>query len=242
MLRTPVRLGLALALVNLISTEADADLLRPTPPPTSPEIVSDRDGTMSYRFDAASRSGLLHLETTPMLLTSGPALGDETPIRPAGDGARSQILDLALNADGTLKVADTNSYELFGTVVVGGQTYSGLLLKGVPTALGARVRGPLGPDREDAFDLTIRVTGGPLAAEFGADAYVRVASRGDSTFRGSFDEDFVAQGAGSTVQAERAPRPIPVSEPTTLALFLASGYGVAVGCRDGRRLRRSGRS
>ena len=51
-----------------------------------------------------------------------------------------------LDRNGHLVDDPENSYALYGTVVLGGQTFSGLLLEGKPTAFGARAR-RLGPGR-----------------------------------------------------------------------------------------------
>ena len=79
---------------------------------------------------------------------------------------------------------------MYGTVVVGGQTYHGLLLKGTPTSFGSMNR--------DVFDLNMTITGGALQPFFGNDAYLRIAPGGQSTFDGSFTRDFTwADGPGS---------------------------------------------
>ena len=230
-----VGLPLTLALIASGDRRARAELIQPNAPRTYPEIASDTDGSLSYTYNPTSQTGDLHLANTPLMLAAGPTVADEVTIQPNTDGTRSQVLDVTLDSAGKLVNAASNTYELYGTIVAGGQTYTGLLLKGVPTAFGSQIHDPLNAQSSDAFDLGVKITGGQLAAAFGPDAYMQIVPKCDSTFTGSFQQNFTSSMPTSTVQAEHAPSAFSIPEPTTLALFLAGGFGLAMRRRMGRR-------
>jgi hypothetical protein len=114
---------------------------------------------------------------------------------------------------------------MYGKVVVGGQTYSGLLLQGTPTAFGSLSLKP-GTGNEDIFDMTLKITGGTLASLYGQDAYVRVTSEANSTFTGVFDKDFSSEKVLTNTHPLSSILPNPSPEPTALVVFLACGAGL----------------
>jgi len=227
-----VSVGLPLTVALILTAPGDrqarAELIQPNAPRTYPEIAGDTDGALSYTYNPTSQTGDLHLANTPLMLAAGPIVADELTIQPNPDGTRSQVLDVTLDSAGKLVAAPGNTYELYGTIVAGGQTYSGLLLKGVPTAFGAQPRDPLDARSSDAFDLGVKITGGQLAAAFGPDAYMQIVPKCESTFTGSFHQSFTSHTPTSTFQAEHAPSASAIPEPTTLALCLAGGCGLAM--------------
>ncbi len=207
-------------------SEAAAELIRPAPGRSYPEIVAGLDGSLQYAYDAASQTGTFHARDTPYLLASGPTIAAESPVQATADGLRKQTVDLTLDKSGQLLNSPGNLYELYGTVVADGHAYTGLLLKGVPTAFGAQGADPLRNSAAPTFDVNVKITGGQLAGSFGPDAYLRFMPTSATTFDGSFGRDFSAIAPSSKLRARQAPSPFPAPEPTALALLLVSGAGV----------------
>jgi len=216
----------ALLAALLPAGEAAAELIRPSPGRSYPEIASGLGGSLNYTYDAASGTGTFHAQDTPYLVAGGPTLAVEFPVQATADGVRKQTVDVALDPSGRLLSSPGNLYELYGTVVTGGHTYTGLLLKGVPTAFGAQAADPLGVSSTPTFDMNVKITGGQLAGTFGPDAYLRIMPTCDTTFDGSFAKGFSAAEPSGNIRAMNAPDPFPAPEPTTLALLLVSGAGV----------------
>lgn len=220
--------GLALWVASAWSRPAAADLIRPSADRAYPDIAADVNGTISYTFDPSTQSGLFHMRNTPYLMAGGPSAADEFAVTPNSNGIRQQVVNITLDQNGNFKADPNNSYELFGTVSAGGQTYSGLLLKGVPTAFGSQYHPPTGSQGSAIFDMNINVTGGALASAFGPDAYLSVQPELQITFDGNFNKDFSAAKATSNTRAYHAPLPFPSPEPATMALLVAGGLGLAV--------------
>src|SRR5207249_2578548 len=155
-----------LALTTLPGRPAAADLIRPNASPSYPDIASDVNGVQNFTFHPETQTGVFTVTNTPYLLVGGPSVADEFAILPNSDGVRRQAVSLTLDSSGKLLDDPGNSYELYGTIVTKGQTYSGLLLKGVPTNFGAQDLGPVGIQGTDVYDLDLKITGGALAANF----------------------------------------------------------------------------
>src|SRR4051794_15096257 len=178
MRRLIVSAGLLATVVLASADRASAALLRPNDQREFPDITAFANGSQSYTYDASTGTGVFQLTNLPFLLTTGKsATGsfDEFDVTKADGGTRYQSVTAVLDANGNLVNSDKNSFRLYGKVVVGDQTYSGLLLQGTPTAFGSQdldkaVSG------EDVFDLQLKITGGVLAANYGPDAYIRVTS------------------------------------------------------------------
>lgn len=210
-------------------------LLKPNAGRAYPDISADINGTVNYTYDPSSETGLFHVKNTPYSIAGGENREMVKSIRTIpGTGIRTQELKLTLDSDGQLVTSGTNSYELHGAVIANGVTYSGLLLKGTPTAFGAQDLGAAGIQGTDFFDVEMDITGGELASFFGRDAYIRIAPELNSTFTGKFDEDFSAEKAISNTRGYNSPRPFPVPEPTTLTLLVVGLGGAA--WRGRRRL------
>jgi hypothetical protein len=238
MRRFSVLFGFAV-LTTLCSTRpAEASsLLKPDAGRAYPDIAADINGKVNYTYDPATQTGVFHVNNTPYLLAAGPTSASEYLVQANSDtGVRSQELSIALDKDGNLLPSASNMYELWGTIVAGDQTFSGLLLKGTPTAFGAQDLGAVGVEGADIFDVELDVTGGALAEFFGKDAYLRLTPELQSTFRGKFDENFSAAKATSNTRGYHAPKPFPVPEPTVLATLLIGAGGLAL--RNRRRLAR----
>jgi PEP-CTERM motif len=214
---------LTLSVAAAFAGKASADLIRPTAGRAYPDIAADINGSVNYSYDTSSQTGNFQVTNTPYLLAGGPSPSDEFAITPDAEGIRKQIVNIALDHAGNLVASAGNSYELWGTVQAGGQTFTGLLLKGVPTAFGSQFQGPMGSQGSAIFDLDISVTGGALASAFGKDAYMSIQPEIQITFSGSFTDDFSAAKATSNTRAYHAPLPFPAPEPTTLALLVAGG-------------------
>lgn len=217
---------LTLACAIALATQAPGELIRPKEGRAYPDIAADINGVQTYTYNPTTQTGTFEVTNTPYLLTLGPSSVGESQIQPNNDGTRRQVVSLTLDREGRLIDGPENSYALYGTVVVGGQTFSGLLLKGKPTAFGAR-----GPDAEaignpgkEVFDLNMKITGGALADRFGQDLYMRIIPKAD-TFEGQFNRDFSGSAAKSNTRGYQAPSQ--VSEPSSLVLLLACGAGLA---------------
>jgi hypothetical protein len=242
--------GTALACALAIANQAPAELIRSRSVRCYPDIAADINGTQTYKYDPATQTGTFEVSNTPYLLSLSPSLTGESPIQPTADGTRRQVVSLTLDRNGHLVDDPDNTYALYGTVVLGGQTFSGLLLEGKPTAFGARApedgtalrsEGPSDPAAhagKDVFDLSMKITGGVLAARFGRDLYMRIVPRAD-TFDGQFTRDFSGSAAQSNTRGDRPSRNVP--EPSTLVIVIACAAGLALwrrrpwSSRDARR-------
>src|SRR5262249_60605144 len=111
---------------------------------------------------------------------------------------------------------------LYGTVVLGGKTFQGLLLQATPTAFGAQAGSPA------VFNLDLKVTGGELAEAFGPAVYMEFQSAVDTTFDGNFAQSFRTTINSSNTLGYQSPVPAPVPEPSTLFVLLAGGVGLVV--------------
>jgi hypothetical protein len=241
--------GVTLACVLALGTPAGAELIRPKAVRAYPDIAADINGVQTYTYDPVTETGTFQVTNTPYLLALDPSMAGELQIEPNDDGTRRQVVSLMLDRNGHLVDNSENSYALYGTVVLGGQTFTGLLLEGKPTAFGARAVGSSavadpgsageaavaesggGGSGQDVFDLNMKITGGALAGRFGPDLYMRITPRAD-TFDGQFNRDFSGRAARSNTRAYRASKS--VAEPSTLLILLACGAGLALWRRGAR--------
>jgi hypothetical protein len=226
------RLGLSVGLIVLfhaaIGTSASAALLRPNDTRQYPDLTAFANGYQTYTYNPSTGTGVFQLSNVPFLLTSGttPTGGFvESDVTATADNLRSQTLTAVVDANGNLVNSPLNSFQVYGTVSVGGQTYTGLLLSGTPTAFGSQTLKPL-VGNEDLFDLTLKITGGQMASLYGPDAYIRVTSEANSTFDGIFTTDFSSEKVLTNTHALASIVPSPVPEPATLVVFLACGAGL----------------
>jgi hypothetical protein len=216
--------GLTLFFTAFLSSPAAAELIRQPAGQVYPDIAGAITGTQHFTYDPATRTGQFQASNTPYLLMLGSRVADECNILPNPDGVRSQVLNLTLDRHGRLLNSPSNTFALYGTVVVGGQTFQGLLLQGTPTAFGAQGRGaPGGP----AFDLNLTITGGALARVFGMDVYMKLRPATESAFDGGFEKSFSTTIESSNTIGYHAPTYAPVPESTTLVVLLACGSWLA---------------
>jgi hypothetical protein len=234
------RLGLIAGLILLFhahyGTTASASLLRPNDTREYPDITAFANGYQSYTYNPATHTGVFQLSNVPFLLTSGttPSGGFvESDVTATAANLRSQTLTAVLDSNGNLVNSPLNSFQVYGTVIVGGQTYTGLLLSATPTAFGSQTLKPL-VGNEDLFDLGLKITGGKLASLYGPDAYIRVTSEANSTFDGIFTTDFSSEKVLTNTHPLASLVPSPVPEPATLVVFVACGAGLL--CRGRRRI------
>ena len=159
---------------------------------------------------------------------------------PNQDGTLSQSLRMKLDRNGRLVPSPHNTFQIWGTVVIGDETYRGLLLKGRPTAFGAEVQdgSPARNKTSEVFDLNIEITDGKLAGAFGREAYLRITPQAKSTFNGQFTADFSSEKPLTNLRASRKGLPASVPEPTPLLILLTCGAGV-LACRLRRYLTRA---
>jgi hypothetical protein len=225
MLRYTVMLTLSAGLWAGATRQASADLLKPGATRSYPDIAADINGQVHYNYDEANNVGVFSVTNTPYLIAGGNSSSSEYSIVPnSSDGIRMQMITVKLDSTGQIVADAGNMYSLYGTINTPTETFSGLLLQGTPTAFGSLDLGNgLGVD---IFDANIDITGGSLAKFFGATAYMRITPELESTFAGSFTEDFSALKATSNTRAYGSPEPFPIPEPSAIAVLLAGGLVV----------------
>jgi hypothetical protein len=227
------RLGLQAGLTALIfagfATSAPAALLRPNDTREYPDISAFANGYQTYTYNPATQTGVFQLSNVPFLLTNGQTASGgflESTVTATADNMQSQKITAVLDSNGNLVASPLNSFQIYGTVVVGGTTYTGLLLTGTPTAFGSQSLKPLGVMNEDLFDMSLKITGGSLSSLYGPDAYVRVTSEANSTFNGVFTTDFSSEKVLTNTHTIANLVPSPAPEPTALVVLLACGAGL----------------
>ena len=225
-----LRFGLTVVFLSALAcSSADAALLRPNDTREYPDITAFANGYQNYSYNASTQTGVFQLSNVPFLLTSGTTTSggfNESSITSTSDNQQTQTLTAVLDKNGNLVSSPLNSFQVYGTVVIGGQTYTGLLLSGTPTAFGSQTLKPL-VNNEDLFDLTLKITGGSLASLYGPDAYIRVTSEANSTFDGVFTTDFSSEKVlTNTHPLAQLNAPSAVPEPATLFVLIACGAGL----------------
>lgn len=228
--------GLALIVTAFAtSQQAEAALIRPNAGRAYPDIAADINGRQTYDYNETTQSGRFEVTNTPYLIAGGPSADQEYAILPGTDGVRSQTVVARIDSTGKLVEDAGNLYELKGTITADGQTFSGILLSGVPTAFGSQDLGVAGIEGSDAYDFDLKITGGALAPYFGADAYMRITPELQSTFDGTFTKSFTGVKATSNTRGYNSPQPFPIPEPSTLVLMAACG-GIGLVFRHRRRV------
>lgn len=216
------RAGLPLVLMVGLGAEVSAELIQSPGGRAYPDLAGAITGTQQYTYHPSTQTGTLQVTNTPFLLTMGPSTANEVVVQPNSDGMRSQVINLKLDPNGRLVSDPGNSYSLYGTVVVDGKTFQGLLLQATPTAFGAKTGAPA------SFNLDLKVTGGELARTFGPSVYMEFHSGGESTFDGSFARSFTTKIDSSNTLGYQSPVPTTVPEPTTFVVLLAGGFWLIV--------------
>jgi hypothetical protein len=219
---------------------ARGDLIRMKPSRWFPDIAGDIVGSQTYTYDPVTQTGTFAVFNAPHLISLGPSVKDLVPLRPDRDGTLTQSLLMKLDRRGKLIESSTNKFEIRGTVVIGDQTYQGLLLEGKPTAFGAVAQEASASKNTDVFDLNMKITGGELAATFGPEAYLRIVPQAGSTFNGEFTSDFSGEKPLTNLRAISRTLPASVPEPTALTMLLVCG-SVILACRMRRQLARKAR-
>jgi hypothetical protein len=229
------RASLTLALATLLGSSSRAALIRPDAVYAFPDVAAGFNGTVTYNYDGSSQKGQFVMANTPYLLSLAGTPLSEFNVTPTGSGIRQQTLSLTLNSQGNLDPTANNSYSLYGKVVVGQNTYSGLLLQGTATAFGFQNLTASGVQGQNIFDVNLNITGGALASLFGSSAYLRLQSDASSTFAGGFGQSFSAYDVQSSTYGNPNVNPAPVPEPSTLVVILACG-GAGLLYRTRRRI------
>ncbi len=217
-----------LGTVGDLMSQARGDLIRSSPSRSFPDIAGDIVGAQTYTYDPVTQTGMFQVENAPHLISLGPSVKDMVAILPEQDGTLSQSLRMKLDRHGRLVDSPSNKFQIRGTVVIGEQTYQGLLLEGTPTAFGAeRPDGsPARTRNGDVFDLNVKITDGKLARAFGSEAYLRITPQAGSTFSGEFTADFSSSRPLTNLRASRKSLPAAVPEPSVLFTLLTCGAGV----------------
>jgi hypothetical protein len=225
-----VRLGFVLLLASGgdIASSARGDLIRSSPSRSFPDIAGDIFGSQTYTYDPITQTGIFQVVNAPHLISLGPSMKDMVQMLPNDDGTLSQSLQMKLDRHGKLVKSPTNTFEIQGTVVIGGRIYQGLLLKGTPTAFGAvkQSGAPAASKTGEMFDLNMEITDGKLKDAFGSEAYLRITPQAGSTFDGRFTTDFSSDKPLTNLRASRTGFPAAVPEPSALLTFLTLGAGV----------------
>jgi hypothetical protein len=215
---------------------AGASLLNPNAGRAYPDIAADINGVVTYSYDSSSQTGLFHVSNTPYLIATGPTSSEEFDINPnSNTGVRSQQISITLDKSGNLMPSTQNMYALYGTVNVNGQTFSGTLLQGTPTAFGSQTLTASGITASSVFDVNLAITGGVLAPYFGSTAYMRISPELASTFTGAFDTNFSALKATSNTRSYNSPLPFAVPEPSTWIVVTMGLGGLALRGRSRRK-------
>ncbi|MBJ6723708.1 SdrD B-like domain-containing protein [Geomesophilobacter sediminis] len=178
----------AATIVTAFTGTAFAALLgvQPGYPQISYNIGSVTPAT-TYSYDGTT--GVLTVTAAPL---SYRASSTATPV--LVNGTKSLSITVHLDATGKLipNVAGDN-ITVIGTVVAGGQTYTGTLLTGKPTAFGFFNS----TTTTDTFDFRFSTTDGTLKSAFtGKDIGVTLTSE-SSTFNGSFAAGFQGNAKGT---------------------------------------------
>ena len=130
-------------------SSAHGDLIRSSPSRSFPDIAGDIVGAQTYTYDPVTQTGTFQVVNAPHLIALGPLFKDMVHMLPDQDGTLSQSLRMKLDRNGRLVESPNNTFQIRGTVVIGDQTYQGLLLEGKPTAFGAEVQdGSPGQEQE----------------------------------------------------------------------------------------------
>lgn len=225
LIRPITRFGAALTLAFSAffgSSEGEAALIRPDARQSFPDLSGDIVGSQTYVFDSVAKVGTFKVNNTPTLLAVGPNASSEHFVLDSAETIRSQSLWLRLDSNGNLLNDPSNSFALYGTVTVGGQTYSGLLLEGIPTQFGWADQNPATPTLS-VYDVNMTLTGGFLKEVYGPDAYLRVIAETESTFAGTFTQNFTGSKALTNLRAYNPPTPNPIPEPSAFVVLLACG-------------------
>jgi hypothetical protein len=213
----------ALAVATLLGfgspRRAAADLIRPNATQAFPDLQGNIVGAQTYTYDSTSQTGTFQVNNAPVLMAIGPQTTNEYFVTDTNSQIRSQAIQVKLDSTGRLLNDASNSFSLYGTVTIGNQSFSGLLLQGTPTAFGFDPH----PGSLPHFDMNVTLTGGRLKDLYGPDAYVSIITETNNTFTGSFAQTFQASKPITNVRAYNAPSPLPVPEPSTLVVILACG-------------------
>lgn len=227
---------LSLAAASIWScNQATADLIRPNPPQTYPDVAANLGDGVGYNYNSKNLRGVFTLKNTAYVLSAGPGSKNEYDINPDSNGQRYQLLSLVLDKNGNFTADPANKYELYGSVTANGQSFSGLLLSGAPTAFGwTQVTGSDG-SKTSLFQADLKITDGQLASFFGANPYIHLVAETGDTFHGKFDENFsIAKVSSNTHALDTINPPFPVPEPTVILILAAGSCGLI--CR--RKLHR----
>jgi hypothetical protein len=223
MRRIVARASLVLALATLLgfgsSRRAAADLIRPNATQAFPDIQGNIVGTQTYTYNSTTQTGTFQVNNAPVLMAIGPQTTNEYFVTDTASQIRSQSIQVKLDSSGNLLNDAGNSFSMYGSVTIGNQTFSGLLLQGTPTAFGFDPH----PGSLPHYDMNVTLTGGSLKTLYGPDAYVSIITETNNTFTGSFAQTFQASKPITNVRAYNAPSPLPVPEPSTLVVILAFG-------------------
>jgi hypothetical protein len=225
-----IAFALVIAALGNLSSHARGDLIRSNPSRSFPDIAGDIVGSQTYTYDPVTQTGLFQVVNAPHLISLGPSPKDMVQMLPEHDGTLTQSLQMKLDRHGRLIDSPANTFEIRGTVVIGGQTYQGVLVKGTPIAFGAvppdgsRSAGKKG----DVFDLNMKITEGKLKEAFGSEAYLRITPQSGSTFDGRFTIDFSSDKPLTNLRPARTGLPAAVPEPSALITFLTIGAAVLV--------------
>ena len=217
-------MGVALVLGTCLvhSKSADGALLRPDAPQSFPDLAGDIVGTQTYTYDPSTQTGQFQINNTPSILALGNQPSQEYFVTDGPNVVRSQALQIKLDSSGHLVNDPGNSFSIYGSVNINGQTLSGLLLQGTPTAFGFANPDPQQPTK-GFYDVNLSLTGGLLKSTYGNDAYMSIIAETNSTFTGSFAQSFLGLKAMTNVRSYSAPNPPPIPEPSTFAILLAVG-------------------
>lgn len=226
-------LSALLALTLIFGASASrADLLHPsTTPQTYPDIIANLGAGVSYSYDPTVQQGDFHLKNTAYVLVTGTSSSDEIDINPTSDGSRYQVLNVALDQNGNFVSDPGNLYQVYGSVTINGQTYSGLLLQGKPIDFASS-----NAQGVTQFQADLKLDGsGALSSMFGPNSYIHLIAETGNGFTGTWQSDFtISKVSTNTHGPDVNPQPFPIPEPTATVVLVVAGMGVVF--RHRRRL------
>jgi len=215
--------GLVLLTWTVGASSASADLLYPSSDPqTYPDIIANLGMGVSYSYDPGSQMGVFTLKNTAYVLVTGTDASDEFDIDPTSNGSRYQTLTVTLDKNGNYVSNPGNLYQVYGSTTINGQTYSGLLLEGVPIDFASSNVGGV-----TQFQSDLKLDGnGLLSSLFGPSSYISLIAETGNGFTGSFTTDFnISKVSTNTHGPDISGLPNPIPEPTAMVLLLVTGTG-----------------
>jgi len=119
-------LGLKAALIVFLlaslTSSSPAALLRPNDTREYPDITAFANGYQTYTYNPTTQTGVFQLSNVPFLLTRGlkaDGTFNESSVTPTSANIQSESITAVLDSKGNLVASPLNSFQIYGTVVIG---------------------------------------------------------------------------------------------------------------------------